>query len=76
MFYHWLLRLFALIGISAAIAAGYCFFFLDRSEGGSFAVEEPKRILGELTVERDYDVDFRIVNRTGRNLRVLGSALT
>jgi hypothetical protein len=35
-------------------------------------VEEPHRILNDLIPKRDYDVDFRVRNRTGRNSRIVG----
>ena len=67
--------------VVGAAALGGCFcavcLFLWLLVGRtSVVIDEPNRVLNDLVPLRDYDVDFRVHNQTGRTLRIVGMAIT
>jgi hypothetical protein len=64
---------FGLIGLAALAAAGYFFFPPSPADVSAIVLEEPERELGKLVLGRDYEVEYRVYNRSGHSLRVVGS---
>lgn len=69
-----------LVRVVGAAALGGCFcavyLFLWLLVGRtSVLVDEPNRVLNDLVPLRDYDVDFRVHNQTGRTLRIVGMGI-
>jgi hypothetical protein len=56
----------------ASLFAGYL-FYRSRDEGRALVVEEPEVILNDVTLGREYDLGYRLCNRTSRTLRVVGT---
>lgn len=72
-------RLLSHIFVLAAIAAILCAIYLFLRSGAlepQVMVEEPNRVLNDLILGRDYDVSFRIHNRTDRAAHIVGMGIT
>jgi hypothetical protein len=74
MFYRLLTMLFAASALTAAVAAGYAYF--RPVDGPGLVVEQPERVLTDMVVGHEYDLDFRVVNRTNQSLQVLGGGFS
>jgi hypothetical protein len=69
---RFLSRLFGLLAAVGIFCAIGLFLLRSTAAKSVVSVEEPSRVLNDLIPKRDYDVDFRIRNRTGRNSRIVG----
>jgi hypothetical protein len=67
-----------LFGLAAAVGIVCAIYHFLRSGAGEpeVIVEEPNRILNDLILEHDYDIAFRVHNRTERTLRIVGMGFT
>jgi hypothetical protein len=65
---------FSIATLIALLTAAYLYFVCSEETG--FLVEEPERVLEGLSPEVDYEISFRVQNRTGRQVRVVGAAIT
>ncbi len=74
MFYRLLTILFAATALTAAGAAGYLYF--QPLDGPRLVVEKPERVLTDMVVGRDYEIDFRVVNSTSQTLHVVGGGFS
>jgi hypothetical protein len=74
-----LLRLLSRI-FGAAALASLCLacwlLWRAQEEEPAFLVEGQDQVLCHVVPDRDYDVSFRIHNRTGAPIRVVGAAFT
>jgi len=70
-----------LSGLFSAAAFGifFClivFSFVPSNAEPGLMVEQPNRVFNTLVAGRDYDVAFRIHNRSRRTLRIVGMGIT
>lgn len=75
MFFRLISRFFVLAALGAILCAGYLYFQPSTEEPG-LVVEGPERILKDLVPGRDYEVEFRVHNRSNRTVRVVGAEYT
>lgn len=61
---------------TGAILCLLCFLFRAPTAEPMVVVEEPNLVLKNLVPERDFEVKFRVYNRSGRIVRVVGIGLT
>lgn len=61
------------IGALAAFLFAACLYLHLPGEGRGLAVDQSNRVLHGLVAERDYEIEFRVHNRTERPLRVVGA---
>jgi len=61
--------------ITSILCAGYVFLW-STSSRPALIVEEPDRVLRDLLPQHDYDVSFRIHNRTDQPVRIVGAGIT
>jgi hypothetical protein len=66
---------FAVAGMGCFVLAGYLAFYPPQATPGC-VVEQPERCLDGLLAGRDYEVEYRVHNRTGSDLRVVGAGLS
>lgn len=59
------------VSLACLLMAGFVYVRPPGSEAG-LVVERPSRVVEGLAPGREYDIEFRIHNRTGRTLRVVG----
>jgi hypothetical protein len=62
-----------LIGLAGLAAAAYLHLPRPTLDHSAVEVEAPQPVLDKLVVGREYDVEFRLHNRSGHPLRVVGS---
>jgi hypothetical protein len=70
--YRILAVIFGLSALCALLYAGRLWLGPWAEEPG-LVVEEPARVLDGLVPEREYVIEFRVQNQTGRALRVIGA---
>ncbi len=70
--------LFLLLGLGALAVAGYLYVYCSHSPaaGPRLVVDEPDRVFDGAVVKHRYDLEFRIVNRSDKVRRVIGSEFT
>jgi hypothetical protein len=67
-----LFGLLAAVGISCATVL----FLRSMAAESGVIVEEPNRILNDLTPKRDYDIAFRVRNRSAGSSRIVGMGVS
>lgn len=72
MAYRTMSNLFGIASLGAVLAAGYL-YLRPPAEGPALVVQEPDRVLHDALPGEVYEVEFRVQNRTGRTLRVVGA---
>jgi hypothetical protein len=73
MVYRMMSALFAVAALTAFLWAGYLYLRARAQERG-LMVEEPDRVFNDLVPGREYEIEFRVHNRTSQTLRIVGGA--
>lgn len=63
--------LLAVVGLGAILCSAYL-YFRPPADDSELVLEEPDQFFSDLVSGRVHEIEFRIRNRTGRSLRVLG----
>ncbi len=64
--------LFVMVALAAFLCAAYLYLWPPIEEPG-LVVEEPDRVCSDLVPGRVEEIEFRVHNRTGQTLRVIGA---
>lgn len=64
------------VGSVATIFFAGLFFLVDLVAQPALVVEEPNRVLCDLVPQQDYDIVFRVHNRSDRRVRIIGMGIS
>jgi hypothetical protein len=62
----------AVAGLAAIVCLGYL-YFQDSGEKAPLEVDESLRVLNDVAVGREYEVEYLVRNGTGRSVQVIGT---